>query len=42
MVQAVVGVEASKVYTVHSFRIYLACALLEAGASAETIQCILR
>ena len=42
MVQSVVGVEAAKVYTVHSFRIYLACALLEAGASAGTIQCMLR
>ena len=26
----------------HSFRIYLACALLEAGASSGTIQCMLR
>ena len=42
MVQTVVGIEAAKVYTVHSFRIYLACALLEAGASAGTIQCMLR
>jgi hypothetical protein len=29
-------------YTWHSFRIYLACALLAAGADSGTIQCLLR
>ena len=29
-------------YSMHSFRIYLACALLEAGASNGTIQTMLR
>ena len=34
--------EDAKRYTWHSFRIYLACALLAAGAEAQVIQCILR
>ena len=36
------GAEAAKPYSVHSFRVYLACALLSAGASSGTIQTMLR
>eukprot|EP00966_Prymnesium_polylepis_P201754 4674800-Prymnesium_polylepis.1 len=34
--------EAAACYSVHSFRVYLACALLSAGASSGTIQTMLR
>ena len=34
--------EAAKPYSIHSFRVYLACALLSAGASSGTIQTMLR
>lgn len=42
MLTVLEGAEAAKGHSVHSFRIYLACALLEAGASSGTIQCMLR
>ena len=38
----VVGAERAAFYSMHSWRIYLACALLAAGASAGTIQGMLR
>ena len=38
----VVGPERAQFYSMHSWRIYLACALLAAGASAGTIQGMLR
>ena len=34
--------ELAACYSVHSFRVYLACALLSAGASSGTIQTMLR
>ena len=36
------SVDAAKPYSIHSFRVYLACALLSAGASSVTIQTMLR
>jgi integrase len=36
------GADAAACYSMHSFRIYLACALLSAGASNGTIQTMLR
>jgi hypothetical protein len=42
MMTMLVGEAAAASYSIHSFRIYLACALLEAGASHGTIQCMLR
>ena len=39
---AIRGVERAKVVSMHSWRIHLACALLAAGASTATIQCMLR
>ena len=42
MIAAVVGHERAKFYSMHSWRIYLACALLAAGASSGTIQALLR
>jgi hypothetical protein len=36
------GADAAACYSMHSFRIYLACALLSAGASSGTIQTMLR
>ena len=36
------GADAAQCYSMHSFRIYLACALLSAGASNGTIQTMLR
>ena len=38
----VVGAERASHYSMHSWRIFLACALLSAGASAATIQSMLR
>ena len=37
-----VSAEAAKLYSVHSFRRYLACALLAAGCSDSRIQALLR
>ena len=42
MLKMVVGAERVKHYSMHSWRIYLACALLAAGASNGTIQAMLR
>ena len=42
MMVAVVGHGKAKNYSMHSWRIYLACALLQAGASSGTIQTMLR
>ena len=42
MMTVLVGEEAAVNYTIHSFRIYLACALLAAGASHGTICAMLR
>lgn len=42
MLHRLVGADRAAQYSVHSFRIYLACALLEAGASSATIQAMLR
>ena len=42
MMSLIVGVDAASSFSLHSFRIYLACALLSAGASAGTIQAMLR
>ena len=42
MLSALVGAEKAGRYSIHSFRIYLACALLAAGASNGTIQTMLR
>jgi hypothetical protein len=42
MMVAVVGHGRAKNYSMHSWRIYLACALLQAGASSGTIQTMLR
>ena len=42
MLTVIVGAEAAASFSMHSFRIYLACALLSAGASAGTIQAMLR
>ena len=39
---AIMSAEKAKSYTFHSFRIYLACALMAAGASSETIKRMLR
>ena len=42
MMTILVGAEAATNYSIHSFRIYLACALLSAGASHGTICAMLR
>ena len=42
MCLAIMSAEQAKLYTIHSFRIYLACALMAAGASAEVIKKLLR
>ena len=42
MLSALVGAEKAGRYSIHSFRIYLACALLASGASNGTIQTMLR
>ena len=42
MMTVLVGAEAATNYSIHSFRIYLACALLSAGASHGTICAMLR
>ena len=42
MMTLIVGAAAAASYSIHSFRIYLACALLSAGASSGTIQAMLR
>ena len=42
LLSIVVGAEAAPRYSIHSFRIYLACALLAASASHGTIQTMLR
>ena len=39
---AIMSAEEAALYTIHSFRIYLACALLAAGASKEMIKKMLR